>query len=361
MLILESLLGRKPTKRIDLSKLETALIERKIGTDLCEALTHLGLPPSVEAHNRRAHRARRSAARATLTKAIEYWDEPWASEWANDILKAGLVGGLNPGEVADLMTDVRRLMDNVDRLQPPGTSRTDLAAALFGSAHALDRGKTLAALVSRVLRFRVGDLPDRELWEAAGIAADRVSAPALTWSIPTTGDTFLVKQIQAASAGSLPLHISSFALQRHPITVPPGTRVLVVENPRLVEAAAENTLPTCIIAANGNPSNAVTTLVRQLQLSGASIHYHGDFDAPGIAICRRMQEFGCTPWLMDARDYELAIDLANRNNVRLERDPRECGPTPWDAKLQWTHQSRRLIVHEEFILKEILGRFCEFC
>ena len=219
----------------------------------------------------------------------------------------------------------------------------------------------MTAVMTRVLRYRIGDLPERELWEAAGIAADRVSAPALAWSIPTIGESFLDKQIQAAFAGSLPLHISSFALQRHPITVPRGIPVLVVENPRLVESAAERALPACVIAANGNPSTAVTTLMRQLQQSGASIHYHGDFDVPGIAICCRMQEFGCIPWMMDACDYELAINLANRNDVRLERDRRLCGPTPWDAALQPTHQRRRFIVHEEFIIEDILGRFTEYC
>ena len=359
MLILESLMGRKPTKRIDLDKLEKALVKRGIGSSLCEALAHLGVPPSGEARARRESRVRRSAARAALAKAIEFWNEPWASAWANEILKAGFLARLDADEVADLITGVRRLIDHIDRLEPPETSRTELAAALFGSAHALDRGKTMTAVMTRVLRYRIGDLPERELWEAAGIAADRVSAPALAWSIPTIGESFLDNQIQAAFAGSLPLHISSFALQRHPITVPRGVPVLVVENPRLVEAAAERTLPASVIAANGNPSTAVTTLLRQLQLCGASIHYHGDFDVPGIAICRRMQEFGCTPWMMDACDYEHAIDLANRSDVRLERDPRLCGPTPWNTALQTTHQRRRLIVHEEFILEDILKRFSQ--
>ena len=141
MLILESLMGRRLTKRIDLDKLEKALVKRGIGSSLCEALAHLGLPPSEEARARRESRARQSAARAALAKAIEFWNEPWASAWANEILKAGFLAGLDADDVAHLMTGVRRLIDHVDRLDPPQTSRTELAAALFGSAHALDRGK----------------------------------------------------------------------------------------------------------------------------------------------------------------------------------------------------------------------------
>lgn len=155
----------------------------------------------------------------------------------------------------------------------------------------------------------------------------------------------------------MPLHISLYALRRYPITVLRGTPVLVVENPRLVEAAAERDLPGCVVAGNGNPSAAVIELLTQLRQCGASVRYHGDFDAAGIAICRRMSEFGLTPWMMDARDYERAVSSAERRRVGLRRDGSDCGPTPWDSALRVTYQRRRLMVHEEFVLEDVLGKY----
>ena len=180
----------------------------------------------------------------------------------------------------------------------------------------------------------------------------------LTWSLPAVGGSVLDEQTRSASAGGLPLHISLFALQKYPITVPQLTPILVVENPRLVEAAAERRLPSCVITSNGNPSTAVSTLLQQLRESGASIWYHGDFDTPGIAICYRMYEDGATPWMMDAPDYEAAIDRAEQAAIPLDHDPKDCGDTPWDPDLQAAFRRRgRRIIHEEFVLDIVLDRF----
>ena len=393
-LVLRSLLGQA-NKNLDLSHLEAALIERRVGDDLSDALSQLGHPPSREAAQRREVRARSAAARAALRDATESWPEPWAHQWAEGVIGAGLHGGLDPGDVETLVHSVRRLLDYAnehaapphpgpppedgtgpsdypdsrpddrpDRVEPenlavsPFASRTDLAARLFGSAHALDPGTRLAALVSRALRWRVGEnLEGRELWEKAGIQADRVSAPALSWAVPATGSSVVAELLRTASGNGLPLHLSLLAMQREPVAVPAGTRVLVVENPRLVEAAAERRLECCVVAANGNPSTAVTTLLDQMRRSGASVWYHGDFDAAGIAICRRMHDSGCWPWMMSASDYREAIQSAERNGVRLDEDSKVCGPTPWDPRLEAAFNDQRLIIHEEFVLDEVLSGF----
>ena len=358
-LALKTLLGARLTKRLDLAQLEAALVARHIGEDLSGALTRLGHPPSAEAARRRARRARSDSARAALRRAAACWDEPWAVEWADSIIGAGLLGGLDGSEVEGLARSVRRLLDRLEHVELPGASRTELAAELFGSSHALDQGTKLAGLASRALRHRIGEpIEGRELWEASGILADRVSAPVLTWRVPAAGDSPLDHAIRVSARGALPLHISLLAMRRHPVTVPRGTSVLVVENPRLVEAAAERNLLSCVVSSNGNPTTAVTTLLLQTQDSGARLWYHGDFDAPGIAICRRMHELGCQPWMMNAGDYEDAISLAVRNGVRLEQDTRRCGPTPWDPGLEAAFDDHRLIVHEEFVLNHVLGRFC---
>ena len=395
-LALESLLGRQPTSRLDLAQLEAALAAREIGEDLCGALTRLGHPPSNEASQRRAVRQRSAAARDALGWAVAAWPEPWAREWAEGLIGAGLHGGLDGNEVNTLMHDVRRLLDYLDhhaapksrpalgpgggpdssdslgpwpdggpdRSEPaslaasPFVSRTEMAATLFGSAHALDPGTRLAAFVSRALCYSLGkDLAGRELWEAAGIQADRVSAPALVWAVPATGRSVLAELLRGAAEGGLPLHVSLLALRRDPVIVLAGTQVLVVENPRLVEAASEWNLECCVVAANGNPTTAVTTLLGHMRSSGASLWYHGDFDAAGIAICRRMHDSGCQPWMMAASDYEDAVRRAEHNGVRLDEDAGDCGPTSWDPQLETAFDDRRLIIHEEFVLDDVLSEF----
>ena len=347
--------------RLDLGALETALVQRNVGGDLCDAVSRLGHPPSAAATERRGAQARSRAARAALGNAIESWEEPWASEWADDVQRSGIIGGLDGEAVTRLTADVRRLLDHLEEVATQGASRTEIAAALFGSAHALDRGQKLATAVESALHHRAGTagtgLDGRELWEEAGILADRVSAPVPPWLLPAAGISPLDVQIRAATSGALPVHISLVALQKYPISVPGCSPVLVVENPRLVEAAAERELPGCVVATNGNPTTAVWTLLGQLQRSGARLLYHGDFDAAGLAICRRMQAGGCEPWMMDTSDYEAALEMATLSGVRLERESRDCGTTPWDPALQEAFERRRLVVHEEFVLDGVLDRF----
>jgi len=357
VLALTSLLGKRPTSRIALSDLERALLARGLGGDLDGALTALGHPASPAAIERRASRARRDAAYAILDAATAGWPEPWAADWAAEVRAAGLIGDLDPQRAERLLGDVRHLLDHVG-LAPSvggGLSRTELAARLYGSAHALDLGVRRATLATYALRRVVGPLDGRELWEAAGVSPDRVSAPVLTWQLPVVGDGPLAAQLRAASAGGLPAHVSQFALRRHPVEVPHGTVVHVVENPRVVEAAAERGVRTAMIAGNGNPSSAVTTLVAQLRNSGARVRYHGDFDAAGIAISVRWHAAGVTPWRMAADDYRSALAHAETLGTPLDRDARECPPTPWDDALAVAFNADRRIVHEELLLDDILS------
>jgi uncharacterized protein (TIGR02679 family) len=237
-------------------------------------------------------------------------------------------------------------------------SRTELAAQLYGSAHGLDQGTRRTTLATYALRYVVGDLDARDRWEAAHIVADRVSAPALTWRLPVVGDSPLDHQVRVANAGNLPVHLTSYALRRHAPRVAAGTHVYVVENPRIVEAAAERCSTACLVAANGNPSSAVMALLAQLRDNGAILHYHGDFDAAGIAICARMHAAGIVPWRMDGADYNAALALADERGVPLERDPRACGDTPWDGALATSFNRERRIVHEELLVEVLLAAMC---
>ena len=196
-----------------------------------------------------------------------------------------------------------------------------------------------------------------------GIKANRRADTVNTWWFITSKrpgvDLDLVAGGVALSSEALRAAIDGdevFGRARR-VTVPAGTPVLVVENPRLVEASAERRLRCGVVATNGNPATAVTALLRQLLDSGASAWYHGDFDAAGIAICRRMHQLGCKPWMMGASNYTAAVRLAEDDGVLLEPSTKKCGPTPWDPKLEATFDDRRLIIHEEFVLDSVLGAF----
>ncbi len=175
----------------------------------------------------------------SLRRVVAAWEEPWAETWSDSIAGAGLLRDLDGNSAARLATDVRRLLDHLANPRFSASSRTEIAAALYGSAHALDTGTRRASAVTHALRCPNGPLDERELWETAGILPDRVSAPALVWWLPVAGDSPLDIHTRFALYAGLPLHLSLFALRRHPVSVDAGTSMLVVENPRLVEAAAE--------------------------------------------------------------------------------------------------------------------------
>lgn len=360
-LCLRGLLGREPANTIDLTVLEQALVERGIGSDLDEALSRLGYSPSQEASRRRAERARTAEVQETLDTQTASWPEPWAGQWAKTVKSAGLLSDLNRQETTRLTRRVRIVLDHLNDNPGVVLSRTELAARLYGSAHALDNKEKLSRFVEHALRLRVGrsDLSGRGLFEHVGIEHCLVSAPVLTWAIPAIRDNSLGKQIYEANLGKLPLHINLYALRQNRIRVPPDTRALVVENPRLVEAAAERNLPVCVIASNGMPATAVTTLVSQLAESRAQLWFHSDFDQAGFRIGNLWYKDGHHPWMMTHTDYLDAVRHAERDRLELpvDDDPGSCGETPWDPELRTTYQNRCLKVHEELLACRVLDRF----
>ncbi len=358
---LTGLLRRKPTKTIDLTDLEQALIEREIGSDLDAALSRLGYPPSPEAYARRSKKARSAEVQEILNTQTASWPEPWAVQWAKTVKSAGLTSDLDRRETTRLTRRVRMLLDHLN--DHPGVvfSRTELAARLYGSSHALDNKEKLFRFVEHALKLRIGrsDLSGRELFEHVGIEHCLVSAPVLTWAIPAIRDNLLGKQVHEANLGRLPLHINLYSLRQNRISVPPDTRVLVVENPRLVEAAAQRNLPACVIASNGMPTTAVTTLVNQLAESRAQLWFHTDFDPAGFRIGNLWYKNGHHPWMMTHTDYLDAVCHAEKDGLGLliDDDPRSCGETPWDPKLRTTYQNRHLKVHEELLTIKVLDGF----
>jgi len=298
LLTLSSLLDKKLTTRIDLAALEVSLCNKGVGANLSQALEQLGFPASASHIASRAASQRRAAARSAVEKMIAHWPEPWCEEWAEWLFRSGLMANIGATAASQLAQDARKVLDTTDQ----------------------------------------------------------VSTPVLTWGLQLHTATALGQVCHAANQALIPLHLSGLALQHNEIRRDVSQQsVLLVENPRLVEAAAERKIAHAVVATNGNPSNVVIILVQALLKQNVEIRYHGDFDAAGIAICKRMFEMGCTPWLMQASDYQRALAKAQQLSIELPVDDADCGETPWDEELQQQMIRSRVVVHEELLIEEILN------
>lgn len=374
---LGAVLGTTPRSMIDLAALEEGLRGLGVGDDLPASLGALGFAVSDEPARRRAERRAGRDARDAARAEAGIWPEPWAGEWIGEVVRAGAVRGLDADQAVALVRSVRAVLDALAPDEPGGEvaalgeaaaadpqlrtgavdrprSRVDLAAAVLGSAHALDTGTRVEAAVTRALAHVVGRADARTLWEQAGVHLDLTSGPVLTWNLPVAPGGGLTGLVAAATAAGVPLHLTQYALRAHPVGTVAGADILVVENPRLVEAAAQLAIATPVVATNGNPSGAVRLLLGQLLGSGANLRYHGDFDAAGLAIAARLHAVGLMAWRMTADDYLQALAQADAAGVELPTDESPVGPTPWDPPLATAFASHRLIVHEERLLPELL-------
>jgi len=356
-LALQAVLDRRLGAMVDLRVLEAALNRLGVGEDLPCALAALGHPISPEPAARRAQRADRRRAHAEARAAATAWPEAWASDWIDAVIRAGVLRGFDTAQVRVLIDHVRRVLDALERDQDIKRSRVDLAARVLGSAHALDAGTRLGAAVEHALRLRSDAYESavrRELWEQAGVHLDLTSGPVLTWGMPLCKDTTLERLTSAASAAGIPLHLSRFALEQHPIRVPQDTRVLVVENPRVVEAAAQMRSRMPVLSTNGQPSSTVLLALEQLAESSAELYYHGDFDTPGLAICERIVSLALTPWRMYASDYRAALEAAELERAELPIDVNAPASTSWDPELRRVFDEERRIVHQERLLPGLI-------
>lgn len=359
-LTLRSLLGRPVGTTLDLGGLEAALRALGVGDDLPASLEVLGHPVSPEPERRRATSAAARAARTLAREEAAAWPEEWAPAWIDEVIRSGALRAMEPDQARGLVADVRQILDHVDGFLDGVVGgeigRVDLAARLFGSSHALDAGTRLESAATRALRRRFGEMPVRDLWAQAGAHLDLTSAPALTWGLPLPAGSALGSIVVASTAAGLPYHVTQLALHQHPVelALAPGSDILVVENPRLVEAAAQRQIAQPVVATNGNPSGAVLLLLTRLLEAGARLRYHGDFDTAGLAICGRLQRLGLVPWRMGTTDYLAAVEGATADGIALPDDRRAVPETPWDPHLQKAFAAQHLVVHEERLLDSLL-------
>ncbi len=376
-----SVLAERPItvrrRSVRLTDLENGVV-RVTGRGLVPVLGELGYPPAGRREALVARRDETRERRRALNAAVRLYaehgdtadavpdgDDPevdgrvghsWIDDWRDAVWRDGLLAHRSPEEIHRLVGGVWQVLGAARS----GRSRTELAARLFGDAHELDSTTRICALVTRAFVARDGPVDDeREAWERAGIPLDLVSSPVLSWGLPLIGESGVAEACRAMTAAGLPLHLSMLALRTCPLRVPEGTALLVVENPRLVEAAAERALPAAVLCANGNPTTAPVTAITQLRDCRARLRYHGDFDSPGLAIAGRAQRLGCTPFQMGADDYLAAVREATTAGVGLPVEAGRPPETPWCRELASVFDEHRAVVHEERVMDRVLDAHAE--
>lgn len=353
---LGALLGRTVTQdsvHVDLAQLDARLRERSGLGGLAAVLTAvLGRQPSDRVASRAAaHEARERP----LELAAELVDTPWTSDWIAGLRRTGLLTGRPDAE--RVVQDAAAVVGELTAGALVSRSRVELGARLLGDAHALDRDRLLHHVVLRALAAASGRaLPDgtrerEDLWAAFGVEPDLLSRTCLVWGLrPPAGGHLAARLTDAADAGD-PVHVTEWDLRRlGPLGTLHSIDVLVCENPRVVEAAAERRVAGwALVCTSGEPNLVVDGLLSRLVDAGARLRYHGDFDWSGIAIANRVvARFGARPWHMSADDYSAAV---RGDGPALVGTP----VTPdWDSELGAAMGHHARAVHEESVLPLLL-------
>ena len=324
------LVGDVPLALADVS----ALLESRAGLTLEQVVVAATGP----LRDRAAEQALRVAPLAILA-AVD-------PGWAEDVRRSGLLTRVPDAEV------VARHAVAVRALLPasPARLRTELAVAVTGDAHALDEGRTLAAVVLRGLAG--GSVPAtaaqrRELWEESGVLADTVSTSVLTLGLRPVASGPREQALRDAADRGDPVHLTPWDLRRVDVALGTG-RVLVVENPSVLESfAVRHGGRFAVVCTAGWPAAVALDLLAR---PGVPLAYHGDFDWRGVEICSWLiDRRGVQPWRMFAADY-----LAAPGGGPLTG--REAA-TPWDPGLAAAMQERGVAVHEEQVVEVLLAEW----
>ncbi len=357
---LSDLLGRTVLAdrvRIDLADLDGRLRTRAGVSLVAAAEQTLGRPLA----DRPAARADRAARRSAPVEFARAWaqehphiDQAVIDEWVTGLARDGLL--MRDPNPSALVADALRVLNERGDHRPdiPPIARTELAARLRGDAHALDDDRRLSAVILRLVRLHAAMGTDEDAaasgswpgWECIKVVTDRVSSTCLVLGLVPVrrrdGD-----RLVSARGPDEPRHLIWRDLDAG-LAFAPGQRVLVSENPRVLEAAAELRIDGWgFVSTGGRPSLVTYEVLGRLRAAGALLRYHGDFDWPGISMTNDLvRRFGVEPWRMGVSDYlavEAQLDLAG---PRVDAS--------WDPELAPAMEHRGLAVHEESTLPGIL-------
>lgn len=357
---LSGLLGRTvlgDRVEVDLATLDNRLRTRARVGLVAAAEAVLGRPLA----NAPARRAAREARRELPHTAYRRWraahpEATWEEldGWFEGLRRDGLLA--RTADPAALVTTALELIwerraylaEEPSAQLPEPIARTQLAARLFGDAHALDDGQRFAAVVLRAVEALAGPAGSRrEQWEQIGVLVDRVSSTVMTLGMQVRPTAGAGERLAAACRSWAVVHLTWRDLD-YGLAIVPGQTVLVSENPRVLEAAAEDPAGAGggrvgFVCANGRPTLIVIALLNRLRAADTRLLYHGDFDWPGLDITNLLvRRCGVVPWRMGAGDYLAAPAQLALTGRRVHAS--------WDPALAPAMERRGLAVHEEALL-----------
>ncbi|WP_345964532.1 TIGR02679 family protein [Streptomyces sp. BRB040] len=358
-----------PTATISLPDLDARLHASVAGRGLAAILEALGPPLTDRRAVRDAAAAERvrvwSTARTEL-ESTSLSSHPWTERWLEDLGRGGTLTRQVPHTATTVVTQAIRTLATLfpatdPHPTPAAWGRGELATVATGSAHGLDDGTLLSRLVLRGIalahdtEFPTDAPARRALWRMALVTPDEVSSTVLTHGLRPTGGTWREAALRERADHHLETHVTLRELRALSLEMPPGTRIHVCENPRVIEAAADTGRPAPLVCTSGSATTVVLTLLDALAAAGCTFAYHGDFDWPGIALANRItQRYDAAPWRMRAADYEY---LATRAQVRGTPTIPLTGPpteAAWDPELAPTMTAVGIALHEEAALDLLL-------
>lgn len=347
--------------RISVSKLDAQLTE-KTGLSLVNVLEILHDRP-VTRSTGEVRDERRDSVISVLRSALSEHGlagAPWAESWVQWVHQFGRVADDELDVVARRAAAVLAELA-LDRHPTSWIARSDLATRL-GDAYQLDSGTTLsrvvlrAAATAREVESPGNERERRALWERCGVTMEAVSATVLCWALPLPGEDAWSCGVHQRTALGLPTHFTHLDLHAAPERlVAAGTTIAVCENPRVLEAAAQQNIQHPLVCVSGYPATVAAELLGKLTADGARLRYHGDLDWPGVAIARSLwTNHDVDLWRMAAADYREAVNLAAATRTDLPTLAGEPTDTPWDTDLAELMGLAGRAVEEETVLPTLL-------
>ncbi|MDR0209871.1 MAG: TIGR02679 family protein [Pseudomonas putida] len=347
---------------LDITDLDARLRAAGLANSLQDALEQLDGPIVAKTRLRKTL----SEQWSTLTTSASAESSPILRAWLqNRATSMPLLKrlGRDPARAQQLLVETDIVLR---RLPVEGLPRSQLAAETLGDAHALDTGRPVATLVLSAWRLheRTGDSQEdetaaeigdgteervREVWSRAGVLVNELARPALFLNlqvVPDTPRTWLPGE---------PAYLSLRQLVRKPYSWQvEGRNVYVCENPNIVAIVADrlgaHSAP--LVCTDGMPAAAQRILLDQLAAAGAHLHYHGDYDWPGIAIGNYvMRTWQAVPWRFGCRDYLEAVMVAPTRPRDLALNRVEA---LWDNALHIAMDTQGLAIPEEAVASNLL-------
>jgi uncharacterized protein (TIGR02679 family) len=340
---------------VPLPEVDAALRRAGIGSGLRAAVEALTGPVRDRAAERateiRQFQDALDGARRSPLAAAK-WHLAWLEEVSRDGSLTRLVRHGQGGLLAQATAVLERLPSGTDE---PAVLLPTLAEAVTGDSKALD-ATALAGLVLRAVALREG-VPapsgrdaERALWTAAGVVTDDLASQVLVLNVRAGGEGLGGWLTEAAEAGE-PFRVTLHQLTVMPI-MPLAIDLRVCENPAVLRAAAGQlgADSAALVCTEGEPSVACFRLLQAAVSTGTRIHWHADFDWPGLrATAAAIRRLGAAPWLMGADDYRAALVP----NAEPLKGP--AADSPWDTRLAALMQASGRAVTEERQLTALLA------